>query len=383
MQSVSQKIRTGLLELRTPSGLLYASPTFSQRVYLVWTFRHFRSLSRRVLNRRQQELIDKLSQTAVVLEHGKVVRASIIGAVDNVGNIAIRTRPLAVAAADNLLQMAAAPARLSVASAVGSEVAPLPQKRIENNIRPMPDPQPKARVAQIPARTREAPKQEEPRRRIDWTLTSLRLPPGKWLEWATGAALGAALLGVVFYITEMRPSPISTASRPGLSNQTQSQPAPVALPLPPPIASVPAKISAPAISEPARVIVGITSQPDASRTVRSNVIEPSTVAPESTSIARVHVSGAPAHNFVYPESPDSGLTGTVNLRALIGPDGVVKHVDVLSGKSALARPAIDAIRHWRYRPPQSDGQAAEAETRVTVNFVGDDAVSIVFPEAHN
>jgi TonB family protein len=383
MQSVSQKICTGLLELRTPSGLFYASPTFSQRVYLLWTFRHFSSLSRLVLNRRQQELIDKLSQTAVVLERGKAVRASIIGAVENVGNIAIRTRPLAVAVADNLLQMAAAAPRLSVASAVGSEVAPLPQKRIENNIRPMSDPQPKARVTQIPARTREAPKEEEPRRPIKWASTSLRLPPRKWLEWATGAALSAALLGVVFYVTEMRPSSISTASRPGVSDQTESQPAPIALPLPPPVASVPAKISAPAISGPARVIAGIPLQPDANRTVRSRVIEPSTMAPESTSIPRVHVTGAPAHNFVYPESPTSALTGTVNLRALIGPDGLVKHVDVLSGKSALARPAIDAIRHWRYRPPQSDGQAAEAETRVTVNFVGDDAVSIVFPEAHN
>jgi TonB family protein len=383
MQSVSQKIRTGLLELRTPSGLLYANPTFSQRVYLLWIFRHFRSLSRRVLNRRQQELIDKLSETAVVLERGKAVRASIIGAVDNVGNIAIRTRPLAVAAADNVLQMAAASARLSVASAVGSEVAPLPQKRVENNIRPMPEPQPKARVTQIPARTREAPKQEEPRRRVEWTSTSLRLPARKWLEWATGAALGAALLGVVFYVTEMRPSSMSTGSRAGVSNQTTSQPAPVALPLSPPIASAPAKIYAPAISEPGRAIAATIPQPDASRTVRSRVIEPSTVAEESTSIPLVHVAGEPAHNFIYPESPNSGLTGTVNLRALIGADGVVRHVDVLSGKSALARPAIDAIRHWRYRPPQLDGQPAEAETRVTVNFVGDDAVSIIFPEAHN
>src|SRR5205814_8470689 len=103
MQSVLQKIRTGLLELRTPSGLLYVSPTFSQRLYLLWIFRHFHSLSRRVLGRRQQEFIDKLSQTAVILEH-HVARVSIIGAVESVGNITPRTRPSTLPIAYNLIQ---------------------------------------------------------------------------------------------------------------------------------------------------------------------------------------------------------------------------------------------------------------------------------------
>jgi hypothetical protein len=37
------------------------------------------------------------------------------------------------------------------------------------------------------------------------------------------------------------------------------------------------------------------------------------------------------------------------------------------------------VRQWRYVPPQVDGHTVEAETRVTISFLGDDAVSIILP----
>jgi TonB family protein len=379
MQSVSQKIRTGLLELRTPGGLLYASPTFWQRLYLLWTFRHFRSLSRRVLSQRQQELVDQLSQAAMALERGKVARASIIGAVEDIAKISPRPRPVALPAADNLLQMPVASARLPVASAVGSELASLPQKRVEKKLRPMPESQPIARVSGPSAPTANRTK------RVDFPRVSipsaLRLPPRKWLEWASGAALGAALLGVIFYVTEVRPSSISAASRQAPPAKSESHSAPV----PPPTASSVVPVSEQTVTRgPAPVTAAANAGPDPIRIINPRVELPSPPPVESTiSIPRVHVTGAPARNFIYPDAPNSTLTGTVNLRALIGPDGLVKHVDVLSGKPALARPAVDAMRHWRYSPPQSDGHPAEAETRVTMNFVGDDAVTIVFPKGDN
>ena len=164
---------------------------------------------------------------------------------------------------------------------------------------------------------------------------------------------------------------------------SESHSAPVA----PPTASSVAPVSEQSIARGAAPKVPITAaanaRSDAIRSIRSRVEPSSPPALELSSIARVHVTGAPAHNFIYPEAPNSAVTGMVNLRALIGPDGLVKHVDVLSGKPALARPAVDAMRHWRYSPPQSDGQAAAAETRVTMNFVGDDAVTVVFPKGDN
>jgi TonB family protein len=74
--------------------------------------------------------------------------------------------------------------------------------------------------------------------------------------------------------------------------------------------------------------------------------------------------------------------GKVCLKAVIGIDGTVREVDVLSGNRALAAAASRAVRHWRYRPHELRGHAVEAETNITVSFVGDDAVSISFPAVH-
>jgi TonB family protein len=93
----------------------------------------------------------------------------------------------------------------------------------------------------------------------------------------------------------------------------------------------------------------------------------------------VPITGAPAGGLTYPETPDAAVTGIVNLKALIAVDGTVREVVVLSGKHALASSAVRAVRHWRYRAPEMNGEAAEAETLITFNFIGPDAVSISFP----
>jgi len=268
-------------------------------------------------------------------------------------------------------------------SAVGSEVITFPQKRAEKQVHSMPEPQAKAQVAEKSTLPKKAVKEDKRLRPANSSPIGGNFASRNWLEWATGAALGAALLGVVFYVTEVRPSSMSAAAREAAPANSESHSAPVA----PPTASSVAPVSEQSVARGAAPKVPITAaanaRSDAIRSIRSRVEPSSPPALELSSIARVHVTGAPAHNFIYPEAPNSTVTGTVNLRALIGPDGLVKHVDVLSGKPALARPAVDAMRHWRYSPPQSDGQAAAAETRVTMNFVGDDAVTVVFPKGDN
>lgn len=63
------------------------------------------------------------------------------------------------------------------------------------------------------------------------------------------------------------------------------------------------------------------------------------------------------------------VSGTVELRAIIGRDGSVSSIEVLIGNPLLARAAVEAARQWRYRPTILDGEAVEVETRITVNFV--------------
>jgi TonB family protein len=91
------------------------------------------------------------------------------------------------------------------------------------------------------------------------------------------------------------------------------------------------------------------------------------------------IEEAPRSGFIYPVAPNPNLVGKVVLKAVVGSDGTVKQVEVLSGERALASAAVRAVRQWRYVPPQVDGHTVEAETRVTISFLGDDAVSIILP----
>jgi TonB family protein len=92
---------------------------------------------------------------------------------------------------------------------------------------------------------------------------------------------------------------------------------------------------------------------------------------------RVVITAAP-QSFSYPVAPNAALTGKVNLRVVIGADGSVREVKVLSGNRALGDAAVQAVRRWRYRLPELNGQAAQAETYVSINFLGDDAVTVAF-----
>ncbi len=55
-----QKLRAGVLRLRTPLGVRYVQPTFSERLYLLWVFRHFAHLPAQVLTGRAQALVTDL-----------------------------------------------------------------------------------------------------------------------------------------------------------------------------------------------------------------------------------------------------------------------------------------------------------------------------------
>jgi periplasmic protein TonB len=75
---------------------------------------------------------------------------------------------------------------------------------------------------------------------------------------------------------------------------------------------------------------------------------------------------------VYPAlARIAHVSGTVRLRAIIGTDGRIRELEVLSGSSFLQASAVAAVRGWRYRPTLLNGQAVEVETRITVNFVLD------------
>lgn len=76
---------------------------------------------------------------------------------------------------------------------------------------------------------------------------------------------------------------------------------------------------------------------------------------------------------VQPEYPllarQVRVQGRVVLRAMIGREGAIENLQVLSGHPMLIPAAVDAVRQWRYRPYVLNGEPVEVETEVTVNFV--------------
>jgi TonB family protein len=72
---------------------------------------------------------------------------------------------------------------------------------------------------------------------------------------------------------------------------------------------------------------------------------------------------------VYPEpARQRFIQGEVTLEAVIGQDGSVQVLKLLSGDPELASSAADAVRQWRFRPYQQQGKAVPFSTRLSVNF---------------
>jgi len=74
----------------------------------------------------------------------------------------------------------------------------------------------------------------------------------------------------------------------------------------------------------------------------------------------------------YPKlARQTGAKGIVKLTALVGKDGHVKSVKVISGHPMLQAAAADAVKQWLYKPTLLNGQPVEADVEVVLNFVGD------------
>ncbi len=98
--------------------------------------------------------------------------------------------------------------------------------------------------------------------------------------------------------------------------------------------------------------------------------------PTSTPIKRIRVASRVAeanllHDVAPQYPPEAGrqrIEGTVVLMAVIGKDGCVQDVQVVSGLPLLAQAAIDAVKQWRYKPYLLNGEPVEIDSRITINF---------------
>jgi periplasmic protein TonB len=100
-----------------------------------------------------------------------------------------------------------------------------------------------------------------------------------------------------------------------------------------------------------------------SKTPATNVAERELLPAASTPELR------PAVDSTYPLlSQNSRVQGSVVLEAVVGADGVIENLRVISGPAILSTAAQQAVRQWRFKPYLENGQAVETKTRITVNF---------------
>ncbi|HEV2115597.1 MAG TPA: TonB family protein, partial [Terriglobales bacterium] len=102
----------------------------------------------------------------------------------------------------------------------------------------------------------------------------------------------------------------------------------------------------------------------------------SPVAVPKVELKRVRVSQGVSQGLlthkVEPQYPplakQAHIQGTVVLHAVIGKDGSVQGLQVVSGHPMLTASAISAVKQWKYKPYMLNGQPVEIDTTITVNF---------------
>jgi len=119
---------------------------------------------------------------------------------------------------------------------------------------------------------------------------------------------------------------------------------------------------------------GVPSQPVADAPTTSN---PTDTAASVTNNAAEHVqmSSDTAEVVSQPVKPDYPLLarqmkvqGSVILQALIGRNGLIQDLRVLSGPPILASAAQEAVKQWHFKPHYQGAEPVETQAKITVNF---------------
>jgi len=101
-----------------------------------------------------------------------------------------------------------------------------------------------------------------------------------------------------------------------------------------------------------------------------------TAVPKAATPQRVRVSQGVSQGLlvhkVQPQYPplarQARIQGVVVLQALIGKDGNIQNLHVVSGHPMLTNAALEAVKEWKYKPYYLNGEPVEVETTINVNF---------------
>ncbi len=345
-----------LLELHTGAGVVYVCPSRWQRVRLQWAFRHFHQLPLQVLSRRDQRLIEKLIGSAPV---SPSAGTTVLGVVENV-----HPKPAASAARVVTMRPQSAPQK-------PFRAAPWTPTLLSPDF--------------------SQHKNEREMKQVFGTAKSREVRSVVFRQWGALAALSAVCATlIVASLYGVLPSSTTkpTTHTPAVPTQTlasgAAKPAAAIMPayvspatLLPTLKLKRAWVPATGPVQAHNELASLEKELNPRATVASvrNTPVPAPVAPASNAEPLL-VSELPQGHFAHPIVSGPDLVGELQLKALIGADGLVKQVTVLSGNPKLAAAGMRAVRQWRYAPYEVLGNPVEVETHIKMSFFGEDAVSV-------
>ena len=62
------------------------------------------------------------------------------------------------------------------------------------------------------------------------------------------------------------------------------------------------------------------------------------------------------------------IQGVVELEAIVSETGAVEKVNIVSGNPVLTKPAVEALKKWKFNPFQADGKAVKVLAQINMNF---------------
>jgi len=125
--------------------------------------------------------------------------------------------------------------------------------------------------------------------------------------------------------------------------------------------------------------VRVNLQPGTTAESQTNVgavVETQTAANVTSEAAdRMQISADASDIVARPVKPSYPMLarqmkvqGSVILQAMIGRDGIIQNLRLVSGPHILASAAEDAVRQWHFKPHLQDNEPVETQAKITVNF---------------
>jgi TonB family protein len=338
-----------LVALDTDQGVVYASASGWDRVYLLWTFRNFRSLPQNVLSPRQQQLMGSLYRAAANGHPHELYDAVVVGTVEDFRPASFST-PLSFDRAIKLVAEATSEKKSAIARVLGGQ----------------------------PFYARFAFKRMT--MKVGTAALVFAIAVLAWHQLGAQPVTDSAATQTV---ASARPADEPTAIAKDVTTRDLSpasvKPAmnPVAaLPSAIPVASASQSITAP-INRPLAT-TGKREPNDGTASIHHPAASSPKLYDAAADQPRMQISGRP-RKLVYPVCPETQARGKVSLQAVVSYDGAVSRVRVLTGDRTLAAAAVEAVRQWRYEPFSGAAPRLERETNITISFISNEVVAVSFP----